>query len=236
MSSVITPRECSAAYSSSPKSSPTGPTTRVSAKNEEASEKCTAEPPSSRSRFPVSVSTASNAMDPTTVSDIEGEDGSVPTMRAVVISEFGGPEVMQLVEDAPQPEPAEGQVLVKVNRAGINFADTHARENSYLSSYELPLTPGGEVAGEVDGQRVVALTGTGGYAEYALAPKQAVFPLPDGSRTPRRSRRGPGPQRLAPAQDLVPHGGGRERRRRTPPPAASARSRSSSPSATAPAA
>ena len=119
-------------------------------------------------------------MDPTTVSDIEGGDGSVPTMRAVVISEFGGPEVMQLVEDAPQPEPAEGQVLVKVNRAGINFADTHARENSYLSSYELPLIPGGEVAGEVDGQRVVALTGTGGYAEYALAPEQAVFPLPDG--------------------------------------------------------
>ena len=180
MSSVITPRECRAAYSSSPKSSPTGPTTRVSAKNEEASEKCTAEPPSSRSRFPVSVSTASNAMDPTTVSDIAVEDGSVPTMRAVVITEFGGPEALQLVEDHPQPEPAEGQVLVKVSRAGINFADTHARENSYLSSYELPLIPGGEVAGEVDGKRVVALTGTGGYAEYAVAPEAAVFPLPDG--------------------------------------------------------
>ena len=104
----------------------------------------------------------------------------MPAMRAVVISDFGGPEVMQLVEDHPVPEPGDGQVLVKVSRAGINFADTHARENSYLSSYELPLIPGGEVAGEVDGRRVVALTGTGGYAEYALAPEAAVFPLPDG--------------------------------------------------------
>src|SRR4051812_50033629 len=108
MSSVITPRECSAPYSSSPKSSPTGPTTRVSAKNEEASEKCTAEPPSSRSRFPVSVSTASNAMDPTTVSDIAGEDGSVPGMRAVVISEFGGPQHPKLLQDHPQAEPRHG--------------------------------------------------------------------------------------------------------------------------------
>ena len=81
----------------------------MSAKNEEASEKCTAEPPSSRSRFPVSVSTASNAMDPTTVSDIEVEDGSVPTMRAVVITEFGGPEVLQLVEDHPSPSPARAR-------------------------------------------------------------------------------------------------------------------------------
>jgi NADPH2:quinone reductase len=118
-------------------------------------------------------------MDPTTVSDIEGEDGSVPTMRAVVISDFGGPEKLELVEDHPVPEPGDGQVLVKVSRVGINFADTHARENSYLSAYELPLIPGGEVAGEVDGRRVVALTGSGGYAEYAVAPEVAVFPLPD---------------------------------------------------------
>jgi NADPH2:quinone reductase len=119
-------------------------------------------------------------MDPTTVSDIAVEDGSVPIMRAVVISEFGGPEQLQLVEDHPQPEPGDGQVLIKVSRAGINFADTHARENSYLASYELPLIPGTEVAGEVDGRRVVALTGTGGYAEYAVAPEQSVFPVRDG--------------------------------------------------------
>jgi NADPH2:quinone reductase len=119
-------------------------------------------------------------MDPTTVSDIEGEDGSVPGVRAVVITEFGGPEALQLVEDHPVPEPGDGQVLVKVSRVGINFADTHARENSYLAPYELPLIPGTEVAGEVDGRRVVALTGTGGYAEYAVAPEVSVFPVPDG--------------------------------------------------------
>ena len=104
----------------------------------------------------------------------------MPGMRAVVISEFGGPEQLKLVEDHPQPEPGDGQVLIKVSRAGINFADTHARENSYLASYELPLIPGTEVAGEVDGRRVVALTGTGGYAEYAVAPEQSAFPVPDG--------------------------------------------------------
>ena len=104
----------------------------------------------------------------------------MPGMRAVVISEFGGPEQLKLVEDHPQPEPGDGQVLIKVSRAGINFADTHARENSYLASYELPLIPGTEVAGEVDGRRVVALTGTGGYAEYAVAPEQSAFPIPDG--------------------------------------------------------
>src|SRR3954454_9935640 len=100
-------------------------------------------------------------------------------MRAVRISAFGGPEVLELVEDAPVPEPGDGQVLVRVSRAGINFADTHARDNSYLSSYEVPLIPGAEVAGEVDGRRVAALVGTGGYAEYAVAAAGAVFPLPD---------------------------------------------------------
>jgi len=100
-------------------------------------------------------------------------------MRAIQISEWGGPEVLELVEDAPVPEPADGQVLVQVSRAGINFADTHARENSYLAPYELPLIPGAEVAGTVDGRRVVALVGTGGYAEYAVAPEALTVPVPD---------------------------------------------------------
>jgi NADPH:quinone reductase len=74
-----------------------------------------------------------------------------------------------------------------VTRAGINFADTHARENSYLARYELPLIPGAEVAGVVErdgagfraGQRVVALVGTGGYAEYVAADASTVVPLPE---------------------------------------------------------
>ena len=49
----------------------------------------------------------------------------MPAVRAIRISEWGGPEVLELVDDAPMPEAAEGQVLIRVSRAGINFADTH---------------------------------------------------------------------------------------------------------------
>ena len=102
-------------------------------------------------------------------------------MRAVQINEFGGPEVLEVLEDAPVPEAGEHEVLIKVSRAGMNFADTHARENSYLAKYDLPMTPGAEVAGtDPDGNRVVAMLGTGGYAEYAVAPKATTFPIPDG--------------------------------------------------------
>ena len=107
---------------------------------------------------------------------------SSAAVRAIRISEWGGPEVLELVEDAPIPEPADGQVLIRVARAGVNFADTHARENSYLARYELPLTPGAEVAGvrEDTGERVVALVSTGGYAEYVAADEATVFPIEDG--------------------------------------------------------
>src|SRR3954452_8932986 len=179
MSSVITPRSRSTAYSGSPKSSPTGPITRVSTRKEEASAKWTAAPPSRRSRLAVCVSTASNAMDPTTVRLMRAGRVSSAAMRAIRISEWGGPEVLELVEDAPVPEPGDGQVLIRVHRAGVNFADTHARENSYLARYELPLVPGAEVAGVVEstGQRVVSLVGTGGYAEYVAADEATTFPI-----------------------------------------------------------
>jgi NADPH2:quinone reductase len=108
-------------------------------------------------------------------------------MRAIRIDEWGGPEVMRLV-DADVPEPASDQVLIKVTRAGINFADTHQTNNHYLQKFELPLIPGGEVAGVVEtaangfeaGQRVVAMTGDGGYAEYVAADAARTFPVPDG--------------------------------------------------------
>lgn len=100
-------------------------------------------------------------------------------MRAVQIEEFGGPEVLQVC-DVPTPEPGEGQVLIEVSRAGLNFADTHQRENSYLARYETPLILGGEVAGTTpDGRRVVALVPSGGYAEYAVAHESAVYGIPD---------------------------------------------------------
>ena len=102
-------------------------------------------------------------------------------MRAIRIDRWGGPEVLELVEDAPVPEPAEHELLVRVTRAGVNFADTHARENSYLAPYELPLTPGAEVAGTTeDGRRVAAMVTTGGYAEYAVVPEATAFEIPDG--------------------------------------------------------
>jgi NADPH2:quinone reductase len=108
-------------------------------------------------------------------------------MRAIQIEEFGGPEQMKLV-DLPEPEAADGEVLIRVSRAGINFADTHQRENDYIARYELPLVPGGEVVGTVErdsggfkaGDRVVAMTGTGAYAEIATARAETTFPLPDG--------------------------------------------------------
>ncbi len=102
-------------------------------------------------------------------------------MRAIQQSEFGGPEVLKLV-DVPVPAAGEGEVLIKVAHAGLNFADTHAREDTYLARQSLPLIPGAEVAGtrEDTGQRVVALCGTGGYAEYATAPEALTFPIPDG--------------------------------------------------------
>jgi NADPH2:quinone reductase len=100
-------------------------------------------------------------------------------MRAIRIDRWGGPEVLTLVEDAPKPEPQPGETLIEVTRAGINFADTHARENAYVARYELPLIPGAEVAGTTaDGRRVAAIVGTGGYAEYVAA--RAPVPIPDG--------------------------------------------------------
>jgi NADPH:quinone reductase len=102
-------------------------------------------------------------------------------MRAIQQQEFGGPEVLEVV-DLPVPEARDGEVLIRVSRAGMNFADTHQRNNEYLAPQQLPLVPGGEVAGvrEDTGERVVALTGTGGYAEYALAQEALTFPIPEG--------------------------------------------------------
>ena len=101
-------------------------------------------------------------------------------MRAIQITEFGGPEVLQLVE-LPDPEAKPGQLLIEVDSAGVNFADTHSVEDSYLSSSTLPMVPGGEVVGRTaDGRRVVALTATGGYAERAVAWANLAHDVPEG--------------------------------------------------------
>ncbi|MEV6268802.1 zinc-binding dehydrogenase [Kribbella sp. NPDC051936] len=101
-------------------------------------------------------------------------------MRAIQITEFGGPEVLK-VSDVPEPVAGDGQVLITVDRAGINYADTHQVENSYLSKTELPLIPGGEVVGHTaDGRRVVALVGSGGYAEQTVAHAPYAWDVPKG--------------------------------------------------------
>lgn len=67
-------------------------------------------------------------------------------MRAVQITRFGGPEVLDVV-DLPDPVPGPGQQLYEVSSAGVNFADTHQTENSYEAVQELPLLPGTEFVG-----------------------------------------------------------------------------------------
>ena len=99
-------------------------------------------------------------------------------MKAIQISEFGGPEVMKLVE-LPDPTPGPGEVLLDVTAIGINYADTHQTENSYLSQQTLPLIPGLEVVGTYEGQRYLASASSGGYAEKASAFKALLSPIPD---------------------------------------------------------
>ncbi|MBS1862625.1 MAG: zinc-binding dehydrogenase [Actinobacteria bacterium] len=101
-------------------------------------------------------------------------------MKAIQLQEFGGAEAFQYV-DLDDPTPGEGEVLVEVTRSGVNFADTHATHDDYLAPQQLPLVPGAEIAGRTaDGGRVVALVGTGGYAEKVLVPESNLIPIPDG--------------------------------------------------------
>ena len=102
-------------------------------------------------------------------------------VRAVQISEFGGPEVLQVV-DVPDPEAGDGQVLIRVTRAGMNFADTHQRENSYLAPYEVPLVLGAEVAGHSRSatrgiKRLVSMAGAVPLREGLRAEQEVIAAL-----------------------------------------------------------
>jgi NADPH:quinone reductase len=111
------------------------------------------------------------------------------TMKATVVHEFGGPEVLKL-EELPTPRPGPGQVLVRIHAAGVNPYDTYMRAGGYAVKPPLPYTPGSDGAGVVEavgegvdnvkpGDRVyVARTITGAYAEYALTLKSQVHPIP----------------------------------------------------------
>lgn len=99
-------------------------------------------------------------------------------MKAIQINQFGGPDVMQYL-DLADPVPTADEVLLEVTAIGINYADTHQTENSYLSPQRLPLVPGIEVVGTHGGKRYLASVSSGGYAEKAIAHKSVLFPIPD---------------------------------------------------------
>jgi NADPH:quinone reductase len=101
-------------------------------------------------------------------------------VRAIQITEFGGPEVL-VPREVDEPDAPEGFMVVDVLAAGVNWADTHQAENSYLAPSRLPLVPGGEVVGNTpEGRRVVALTNGGGYAERAVAHPNLMWEVPEG--------------------------------------------------------
>src|SRR5213078_1775323 len=111
-------------------------------------------------------------------------------MRAVVITRHGGPEVLQ-VQERPAPRVGPGEVRIAVKAAGINFADTMARTGLYPDAPKLPSVVGYEVAGEVEsvgdgvndykaGDRVLAGTRFGGYAELVTVREDMVYQLPKG--------------------------------------------------------
>lgn len=110
-------------------------------------------------------------------------------MRAVRVTRLDGPDAIG-VEDLPDPEARDNQVVVEVHAAGVNFPDLLMTKGEYQTKPELPFVLGSEVAGVVRhapdssefkaGDRVVAFSGRGGFAEAAAADEELVFPLPDG--------------------------------------------------------
>jgi len=111
-------------------------------------------------------------------------------MRAVLCKEYGPPESL-VVEDVEARGPAEGEVRIGVHACGVNFPDTLIIKGEYQFKPEMPFSPGGEVAGEIletgsgvtgwkAGDRVIAMTGWGGFAEEVNIDAGRIMPLPDG--------------------------------------------------------
>jgi NADPH:quinone reductase len=110
-------------------------------------------------------------------------------MKAIRVHELGAADKLSY-EDVEKPTPKADEVLIKVAAAGINYADTMMRSGNYLTKPDLPFTLGYEAAGTVEelgadvknlqkGQRVLATTSSGGYAEYATAKAALTMPIPD---------------------------------------------------------
>ncbi|MFL6674323.1 MAG: NADPH:quinone oxidoreductase family protein, partial [Massilia sp.] len=111
-------------------------------------------------------------------------------MKAVVCKAWGAPDTL-VVEQLPDPQPGPGQVVIEVRAAGVNFPDVLTVQGKYQVRPELPFTPGNEFAGVVralgegvtdfaPGQAVIGFTRTGAFAQQALAPAEALMPMPPG--------------------------------------------------------
>ncbi len=110
-------------------------------------------------------------------------------MKAIQLIKYGDADQAFRISDLLVPEPQEGEVLIRVERFGLNFADVMSRRHLYRDAPSLPFVPGYEVTGVVEkappgsfrqGDRVVAFTRFGGYAQYVTAPLPAVAVLPEG--------------------------------------------------------
>src|SRR5688572_10752216 len=110
-------------------------------------------------------------------------------MKAIVVREFGGPEVISF-DDVADPVPAAGQLLVRVAAVGVNPVDGYIRSGTYARKPALPYTPGTDIAGTVEaigegvtrftpGTRVYAHSAIGGYAQLALCEEWQANPLPE---------------------------------------------------------
>jgi NADPH2:quinone reductase len=111
-------------------------------------------------------------------------------MKAIQIDQTGGDEVL-VYRDVPQPIPGVGEVLIRVEAAGVNFSDIMWRRGDYDIPTPVPFIPGAEVAGTVVavgpgvtsfeiGTAVVSAPPSGGYAQFVVAPTAATFPIPKG--------------------------------------------------------
>src|SRR5215469_6474809 len=115
---------------------------------------------------------------------------SANLMRAVLCKSFGHPETL-VIEELPSPTPGPGEVVVSVKAAGVNFPDVLIIENKYQLKPPLPFSPGSELAGVVKtvgdsvtgvtpGDRVMAITGYGAFAEEVTVDAKRLLPIPDG--------------------------------------------------------
>ncbi|APH05503.1 quinone oxidoreductase family protein [Bacillus weihaiensis] len=114
-------------------------------------------------------------------------------MKAIQFTEYGGPDVLKIVE-IDKPSPRGYEVVIKIEAIGVNYADTARREGQYVVKTPLPYVPGSEVAGTVTevgkdvkdfsiGDKVVTLLGSNratGYAEYTIADARGLLLIPDG--------------------------------------------------------